>query len=192
MKFEKLTDDKIRIILSIEDIKSTNLSIKSLLSSSSSSQELLQTLLDMAKEEIGFMPQDSKLLVKAVMPSDKECIFTITKLPNAKIKLKKSSSFIFKFNTFDDFMDLCNFIKNFSNLNFKDFSQNFSLIFYNNTYYLVALDIENFSILLDYIKPIFCEFGEDLSKLYTLNGILNEYGKIIFDKNAFCKCLDIL
>ena len=38
MKFEKLTDTKIRIILSIKDIESNNLSIDDVLSNSKDSQ----------------------------------------------------------------------------------------------------------------------------------------------------------
>lgn len=189
MKFEKLTDKKIKIIVSLKDMELNNVSAKNIFSNTDASQKLLQTILNMAEKEIGFKAGNSKLLVEAIMSSDEECTFTITKLSEKKIKLKNiSNSFIFKFNSFDNFIDLCTFIKNMSNLNLKEFSKNFSLILYNNTYYLSTVEVEAFSILFDYMKTIFSEFGENVSNSIGLDGILNEYGKIIFDKNAFLQC----
>lgn len=189
MKFEKLTDRKIKIIVSIKDMELNNVSAKSIFSNTDASQKLLQTILNMAEKEIGFKTGNSKLLVEAIMCSEEECTFTITKLSEKKVKLKNiSNSFIFNFNCFDDFLDLCAFINNMSNLNLKEFSKNFSLILYNNTYYLSTLEVENFSVLLDYMKTIFSEFGKDVSNSVGLDGILNEYGKVIFDKNAFIRC----
>ena len=74
-------------------------------------------------------------------------------------------------------------------LNFKDFSKKFSLIFYNNTYYLQTSDTQQFAHILCFIKPFLDEFGVDVSNSVGIEGILNEYGKIIFTKNAMQKCL---
>ena len=41
---------------------------------------MLQNMLNRAQKEIGFETGDSKLLVEAIMSSDEECTFTITKL----------------------------------------------------------------------------------------------------------------
>ena len=42
MKFEKITDEKIKIIFNIEDMKSHNISSQTILDSSTLSQELLR------------------------------------------------------------------------------------------------------------------------------------------------------
>ena len=189
MKFEKLNDTKIKIILSLKDIELNNISVQNLFSNSDSSQKLLQTMLNMAKEEIGFDAGDSKLLVEAIMLSDEECSFTITKLCDEIQTSNENNAFIFKFDNFDNFIDLCTFLNNFSDLNLKDFSRNFSLISYNNTYYLYNFNVETYSILLDYMKEIFSEFGTNVSDSKIIDGILNEYGKIIFEKNAIVKCI---
>ena len=190
MRFEKLTDKKIRIILSMKDMQLNNVSMSNIFSNSASSQKLLQSLLTMAEKEIGFETGDSKLLVEAIMTLEEECIFTITKISDKKQKLKTiQSSLIFKFDNFDDFIDLCYFIQNIPILNFKDLSKKFSLVLYNNTYYLCAFDVEDFDALFNYIKNIISEFGENVSNSSTFNGILNEYGKIIFSKNALLQCI---
>lgn len=190
MKFEKITDTKIKIILSLRDMKLNNVSAESIFSNSASSQKLLQNMLNEAEKEIGFETGDSKLLVEAVMSSDEECTFTITKISDeVPCCLQNSNAFIFKFDNFDDIIDLCTFLNNLSFLCLKDISKNFSLIYYNNTYYLKFIETGNSSIVKDYIKTLFDEFGQDVSHSISIDGFLNEYGKIIFSKDAIIKCI---
>lgn len=191
MKFEKLTDTKIRIILSIKDIESNNLSIDDVLSNSKDSQNLLDTLITKAEQELDFKTEDSQLLVEAISSCSDEYIFTITKLLEDKIHCSKNNNlFIFKFDCFDDFVNLCTFLKNFSYLCLKEISKNFSLILYNNYYYLKYVRSEYSSIVIDYIKCLFEEFAEDVSHSVGIDGVLNEYGKVIFSKNAIMKCIN--
>ena len=190
MKFEKITDTKIKIILSLRDMELNNVSAENIFSNSASSQKLLQIMLKKAKKEIGFETGDSKLLVEAVMSSDEECIFIITKLDENNLCLEQSNnSFIFKFDCFDDFVSLCTFLNNFSFLCLKDISKNFSLISYKDTYYLKFAETGNSSIVIKYIKTLFDEFGQDVSCSTGIDGFLNEYGKKIFAKDAIVKCI---
>ncbi len=189
MKFEKLNDTKIKISVSMHDMEQNNVSIQNLFSNSEPSQKLLQNILKMAESEIDFKVNDSQLLIEATLTSDEECIFIITKLQESFSNPPKNNNFIFKFDNFDNFINLCTFLNNFSDLNLKDFSQNFSLILYNNTYYLYNSDVEKFSVLLDYMKNVFAEFGTNVSDSPSIHGILNEYGKVIFEKNAIIKCI---
>jgi len=190
MKFEKITNTKIKITLSEKDIELNNISVENILSNSADSQKLLETMISKAEKEIGFNPGDAQLLIEAISQSNGSCVFTITKILDDNPCCKKNiHSFIYKFDTFDNFINLCTFLNNFSYLNFKDFSKKFSLIFYNNTYYLQALDTKNLECILDFIKPFFSEFGVDVSNSAGIEGVLNEYGKILFTKNAMQKCL---
>lgn len=190
MKFEKITDTKIKIFLSLRDMELNNVSAESIFSNSASSQKLLQNMLNKAKKEIGFETGDSKLLVEAVMSSNEECTFTITKLDENELCLEKSNnSFVFEFYCFDDFVTLCTFLNNFSFLCLKDISKNFSLIYYNDKYYLKYIEAGNSSIVIEYIKTLFDEFGEDVSYSTSIDGFLNEYGKTIFAKDAIIKCI---
>lgn len=190
MKFEKLTDTKIKIILSLQDMESNNLSAENVLSNTADSQKLLDIIIKKAEVELGFKPDDSQLLVEAVVPSNEECVFTITKLLDDKLCCyQHDNSFIFKFDCFDDFINLCTFLNNFSYLCLKEISKNFSLIYYNNTYYLRFVQSEYSCIVIEYIKTLFEEFGKDVSHTSGIDGILNEYGKVIFSKNAILKCI---
>lgn len=191
MKFEKLNDTKIRIILSLKDMEANNLSVENVLSNSGETQKLIEFIICEAEKKLGFTAGDSQLLVEAIAPSSKECIFTITKLLEENLCARKYlNSFIFKFEKFDDFINLCLFLKNLSYLNLKSFSKNFSLIFHNNTYYLRLTEPGNSCMIIDYIKSLFEEFGKDVSGTIGIDGILNEYGKVVFEKNAIQKCIN--
>ena len=190
MKFEKITNTKIKISISSKEIQDNNLTIEEILANSSNSQELLESLISKAETEIGFNPEDSHLLIETIAPSSQECIFTITKLLD-ETPCCTQNSLIFKFNKFDDFVNLCIFLNNFSYLHIKNFSKNFSLILYNNTYFLRLTDTNIVSTLLQFYKTLFAEFGQDASNISGIEGILNEYGKIIFSKNAISKCINI-
>ena len=191
MKFEKLTDTKIRISISSKDMEINHLSAENIFSNSADSQKLLDTMIARAEKEIGFKPEDSKLLVEAIVLANDECVFTITKLQEDKICCPiNANAFIFKFDKFDDFINLCTFLNNFSYLCLKEISKNFSLIYYNNTYYLKFVESTYSTIVIDYIKTLFEEFGKDVSHTSGIDGVLNEYGKVIFSKNAILKCIN--
>ena len=52
MKFEKLNDTKIRIILSLKDMESNNLSVKSVLSNSDETQKLIESIICQAEKSL--------------------------------------------------------------------------------------------------------------------------------------------
>lgn len=191
MRFEKLTDAKIKIVLSLKDLEKNNLSTENILSNSVDSQKLINKIINKAEQELDFEPEDSQLLVEAVISSPEECIFTITKLSNSEVCCSLGNcSFIIKFDCFENFLNLCSFLKNFSNLCLKELSKNFSLIYYNNTYYLKFTETDFSSISIDYVRSLFMEFGNDVSLSPCIDGILNEYGKIIFKTNAISMCIN--
>jgi len=72
MKFEKLTENKIRIILNMEDLREKNIDFHSFMSSSVESQVLFLDMLEKAEEEIGFATKDYKLIIEALASSDRK------------------------------------------------------------------------------------------------------------------------
>lgn len=191
MKFEKLTESKIRISVSLKDMESTNISAKNIFSNSADSQKLLNNLIAKAEKELSFKTDNAELLVEAIALSNNEYAFTITKLLNDQNWCTKANElFIYKFETFDDFINLCNFLKNFDFLCLTEISKDFSLFYCKGTYYLSFIETDNSSIVINYMKTFFDEFGKNVSNTVGIDGILNEYGKVIFSKNALLKCLN--
>lgn len=154
MKFEKLTDDKLRIIFTVKDMSANNVSTETFLSNNTVSQKLLHALLLRAEEKVGFKTDDCNLLVEAISSSDGGFIFTITKLSSSATN--EDSKLLFKFENFDNFLEFCTYLKN---MNFSNCDK-FSLFLYKNTYYLSILEKDD--LLID-LKSILCEFADPIN-----------------------------
>ena len=79
MKIEKLTDNKIRVIISLDDFKKNNIDVNSFLEKNVNPQGLLFDILKKAEEEVDFHTDGCKLLIEAYSSSDDIFVFTITK-----------------------------------------------------------------------------------------------------------------
>ena len=197
MKFEKLTENKIRIILTMHDLEINNIDFKSVITSNQSSQDLLNILLGKAEKEVGFVANDSRLLVEAIASTDGSFIFTITKLNHdflqtaqkKRLTLKKkmvcsSENMIFKFKSFNDFSNFCTYISGINCYNFEYFSKNVILYFYKDAYYLCVLKVDSSFKNIAYVLS---EFAIPVNFTPSFEGILAEHGKLIFKKDAIKK-----
>ena len=135
MRFEKLSNDKIRIILDLQDLEDNDIDYQSFMSNSSDSQKLFMEILDEAEEQIGFITKDYKLMIEALATIDGDFIITVTRsLPDfdiasvykkRTIKAKRKSNklttdtIIYEFNNFDDIFDFVLLLKNLKPLRSK-------------------------------------------------------------------------
>ena len=201
MKIEKLTENKIRIILNLDDLKEKNIDYNSILDKPIESQQLFLEMLLKAEKEVGFYTEGCKLLVEAFSSSEGFFIFTITKFvekksdtttPKKRVVAKKktkqlntkSYNTIYKFADFEAFCNFCNAIDNIEKLNIKKLCKNISLYIYNDVYYLTLSDI---NIDYEYINTFYSaisEFATLVSHSDTFYTKLAEHGKIIIKKNA--------
>ena len=124
MKFEKLNENKIRITLTIQDLAEKEIDFHVFMSNSAEAQDILLDMLEQAKKETGFDPEDYNLKVEALVMADTNFIFTITKLPpeeKSKISKRKftvkrknivpsSTQAVYCFGSFDDFNDFLVFL----------------------------------------------------------------------------------
>lgn len=174
MQIEKINENKLEIILNIEDLNKNDISLQSFMSNSVKNQNLLFEILNFANEEIGFSYQNYEIIVESfLVPSKNSFILIITRVPeptqctylhisHKKYKrLKLSSSVICSFNSFEDFCMFCNSI-----IINKDLKS--SLFLLNNTYYLQInfkriKDIKHItSSLLEFTYDIF--FNKNISE----------------------------
>lgn len=204
MRFEKLSNDKIRIILNLQDLEDNDIDYQSFMSNSSDSQKLFMEILDEAEEQIGFITKDYKLMIEALATIDGDFIITVTRsLPdmdlttNSKkrtIRAKRKSqkitkdTIIYEFDSFDDVCDFVLLLKNLKLTGLITFTKDFSLYTYKNNYYLV---MENINKDFSGIKTFLCtltEFGKSVNNSNLFKNKLAEYGELIV-KNNFYKTL---
>ena len=201
MKIEKITENKIRIILNIDDLRAKNIDLHSLMSNSIESQDLFVDMLDEAEKTIGFYTKDSKILVEALASSDGHFVFTITKVeedaPKRKsVKIKRKTTktnfkkAIYKFETFDEFCSFCSYINNARFNKLKGLAKNTMLYLYNNTYFLVVVDINLKYTDLKAFYVAISEFAKHVDYSSSLESKLVEYGKPIMKRNAITRSID--
>lgn len=200
MKFEKLTENKIRITLNLTDLEEKHIDLHSFMSNSPESQALFCNLLNQAEKEVGFYTKDYKLMIEAVAVPNGNFILTVTRLPEkelnkkpVKIKRKTSSInnslVIYSFNSFDDYCEFCNYLN--LHLNNETFTKlkKVSLYLYNSKYYLcIHITKTNLSIVKT-INYEISEFGNNIDNPELFERKLLEYGKIIFKTNAIYNCI---
>lgn len=75
MRIEKLTENKIRFILNLDDLKENNIDLHSFMSSSIETQDLFCNMLDKAEKEIGFETKDYKLMIEAIASAERHFYF---------------------------------------------------------------------------------------------------------------------
>lgn len=201
MKIEKLTENKIRVIISSSDLNLEKIDVPFLLKSGLEGHSFFIDMLEKAKKEVGFDTDGCKLLIEASSSSEDVLVFTITKysFQDAKSSInssgkkltvkRKNINFykkqaIYKFKDFEEFCSFCQCIYNTKNFDINKFSKNISLYLYNNTYYLIVKNINlsyTFSKLFYHIAS---EFSIPLSFSNSFENKLIEYGKPIIKRNA--------
>ena len=141
MKFEKLNENKIRITLTIQDLAEKEIDFHVFMSNSAEAQDVLLDMLEQAKKETGFDPEDYNLKVEALVMADTNFIFTITKLPpEEKLKISKrkftvkrknivpsSTQAVYCFNSFDDFNEFLVFLSKNTLFNYKKLANSITL-----------------------------------------------------------------
>ena len=148
MRFEKITDTKIKIFFSFDDMSKNHISKKILFSNNPFSQNFIQYVLKTAEQNLNFKVDDENILVEILNYND-GCVFTITKIDSDFIE-NVGNNIFYKFNSFEDFLAFCTYIKN---MNWSVF-ESFSLFLLNNTYYL-----HSFNNISNDLDTILCEFS---------------------------------
>lgn len=203
MQFEKINEDKIRIIFNLDDLKDKNVDYHDFMANSIATQKVFLDMLNQAEKEIGFITTNYQLIIEALASSDGSFILTVTRskeskeknIKKLKVKPKLMSlnkplpTLIYKFNNFDNFYDLCNFIQedNLSKIQ-KTFTKAI-LYNYNNDIYLLLKTSPKANIReVKCIISLVNEFNANIvqtSELFQYK--LYEFGKVILKNNCFLK-----
>ncbi len=196
MKIEKLTENKIRVIINSDEFGTNDLNVHSLMTKAIEKQDIFGTILKKAEKEVSFYTDGCKLLIEAFSSLEDVFVFTITKFsPDNESKKKKliakrksfhrqSDYAICQFQTFDAFCEFCNSIKSLHKIEVAKLAKNITLYEWKHNYYLILkhvnIQYENISLFYS----ILSEFGKLLSFSEDFETKLLEHGNIIIKKNA--------
>lgn len=195
MRIEKLSENKIRIFLNLEDLKEKNIDIQSFMSNPIESQALFLDVLALAEEKMGFVTKNYQLSIEALAMSCGDFVLTVTRKREESPKKKKhfqikrksedltQNSIIYAFQSFEDFIEFCIGYQNSPFLELKKYLNTACLYELNSTYYLVlSAPLVDMSVLKKF-STFMAEFAEFIYDSDLFARKLQEYGKLIIKTN---------
>ena len=187
MKFEKLKPNKIKIVITNDDLIEWGVSAEAIASNRPETKEMFISLLRQAERETGFVCDNSRLVVEVVMtPKDNDITLFVTRVSNEeeravvaklsaikkmdtinKLSLKKRlhNDVIFEINDFESVIDLCHCVRDY---------HGGAIYEYKNKYYVIADRT---------IGAKASEFGTECKSEFI--SIVKEHGMPICERNAF-------
>jgi adapter protein MecA 1/2 len=200
MRIEKISENKIRIFVTFDDLEERDIDLSSFNYNSPETQELFWDLMEQAQLEFGFETLESQLCIEAVTDVEQGFVITITRLEDdgdfesihkfiknrykrndLKIKRKTNNicSTVMIYNL-DSFEDLCQVSARLKPLYLGD-SAAYQC---EGSYYLVLKRMEGVDHNLSRLESILSEYGDRVMNVLFFEGYLNEYGTLMVDKDA--------
>lgn len=204
MKIEKINENKIKIILTFDELENRNISLTEISKNTNIAQDFFITLLEESNLEEDFIIDDSHLFIEAASDNNNLFIITITKINDIpelkkyslmenknikKIKKKpkcksniikyKVDSYIYSFSSIDTILKLCEQSKKE-----KLFFGRNSLYKYQNNYFLIFSknSVKNDKFLKTYV--FLSEFCDNYYSLDLYETTLIEKSKLIIKDYA--------
>lgn len=204
MKIEKISDNKIRITLTFEELENRKISLSDIEKNTSKAKELFLNLIEESNLEDEFVIDDSHLFIEACSDNNNLFIVTITKIDNipelkkysildkekntrsisdkktqSKISRYKVDSNIYSFKTIDYLLELCNKSKS-ENL---FFGKN-SLYKLGNIYYVIfsQATVKNKKFLKTYV--FLSEYCKEYYSYDLFETSIIEKSNLILKNNA--------
>lgn len=196
MKFEKINDNILRIVLSFDELPDCD-NLSDLMSDTELAKSSFLRLLDQAGSVVGFDTTDYKVKIQAQSLHNGNFVITVTKLVELKGKRKvvtpkrvykeepTGSTFaIYNFGSFDDFSNFCLCLKTNRFLYLNRLVKFCSLYSYSNSYFLVLNNINESHKQIGLFYSLITEFSEFITNKELFYFTLKERGKLILDNNA--------
>lgn len=196
MKIEKLTENKIRVIIDQSELGLYTNNVHSIMTKAIETQEIFLDILKKAEKELDFNTDGCKLLIEAFSSIEDVIIFTITRYKTEQSSQKKkliakrktvvqtAPCVICRFDNFEAFGEFCNGIKTLHNLETSKLAKNIALYKWKNAYYLVLRKTNSQYQKYSLFFSTLSEFGKLLSYSEHFETKLLEYGEVIIGKNA--------
>lgn len=187
MRFEKLKPNKIKIVISNEDLLEWGVSAEAIASNRPETKEMFISLLRQAERETGFVCDNSRLVVEVSMtPTDKDLTLFVTRVSNEEERavfdkisaIKKvdkvnlsalrkplHNEVIFESDDFETVIDMCHRMRDY---------HSGAIYEYRDKYYIIA---ERF------LEARLSEFARECKN--ELISIVKEHGNAICERNAF-------
>ena len=201
MRFEKLSENKIRITLTVNDLKEKDIDFHDFMSNPLETQDLFIDILREANEQIGFNTTNYNVKIEALAMIDGDFVVNITRSPEVekmhyvctpkrKFKVHKKATnldlaqAVYKFVNFDDYYYFIQYL--YQNGLSKSYliAKKIIVYSYQNCYFLLLSDINSeYKNILRFSSSV-TEFGTYITNSTLLISKLQECGNIVLKHNA--------
>ena len=163
MKIKKINNDKLKIILSTNDLDEKHIDVDSFLANPIESQNLFFEILDLAEEKYNFDIENNRAIIETISLDNSIFVLTITKLQTDACTYTTSKAYCF-----ENINDLLNFYSIIEKENYDLFKSN-TYRFENKYYFLLNENNKN-------LENSLLEFSVPINNYSFLKNILIEYG----------------
>lgn len=193
MKIEKINENKLKILLTNDDLQERNIKMAELAFGSEKTRDLFKEVLNIATDEYDFDAEDAQLMIEAIPVSLEAVVILVTKMDEEqKIvtkKKNKKSSYSLKIES-DDFLHIYEF-KTLNDVSlvaralYGRFGGASSLLKKDNKYFLVMRNDDKFNEITDSeLDIIIAEYGKKCIVNPISRAYLFEHGEVVIKKNA--------
>lgn len=200
MKIERISENKLRVFLSLDDLVDRNIDLENFQYGNPETQAFFWDLMEQAEQELGFDVLESQLCVEAMSDMEHGFTFTITKLDSEgefesihkfiKNRYKKKELTLRKKTTalvstvaiwsFSDFDTLTEVSRHLS----SRITGTSCAWRCDNQYFLVLYGAESPKGGAANFEDILTEYGSRMLNTTLMEGYLNEYGTRLLPSNA--------
>lgn len=196
MKFEKINDNILRIVLSFDELPDCD-NLTDLMADTELAKSSFLRILDKADSMVGFNTADYKVKIQAQSLHNGNFVITVTKLVELKGKRKvatpkrvykddsvNSAFVIYKFSSFDDFLSFCSCLKN-NKLSYLNRLVKLCYLYnHSNSYFLVLNNVNENHKQIGLFYSIITEFSEFVTNQELFYYTLKERGSLVIGSNA--------
>lgn len=203
MRFEKISENKLKIVLSNDELPNGN-NLDKFMNDSKKAKDSFIELLDEAKMAVGFNAEDYKIKVDAKAMMNGDYVFIITRLvklkhghrvakPKPVMNNQCNKKFaIYKFESLDDFCDFCSYLKLHKINYLNNLCKSNTLYKYGDNYYLLMSQVnKNYKKIAMFYTSI-TEFSKFFSSKEMFEATLKEHGNLVIDNSAILKMQKML
>lgn len=200
MKFEKISENKIRITLTANDLLEKDINFHDFMSNPIETQDLFLDILEQAKEKVGFNTTDYRIKIEALAMIDGNFVVNITRMSETgkavvapqrkkfKVRRKtaepKSEHAVYKFDSFDDYCYFVQYLSKNNLTNVHSIARKITAYTYKNEYYLIFNNINATHENLVKFYSSITEFGTYINNSSLFISKLQECGKVVIKNNA--------
>ncbi len=197
MKIERLSENKIKIIIDAADIRAWNVDLKNFIDNTPEAQDMFYHALKQAERDVDFCIGKSQLMVETLPLADNGFVMMVSKLEGEtnvaealqkagkrikqtefKVRRRNRTHSLLRIFRFDDFESLCDGVREI----FEIYIGESRLIKYQGGFYLELVPRDAFGLFE--LENILSEFSAKVPEPLILQGILNEHGLVMMKDNA--------